>query len=592
MSFSTPRAPDPYATAQAQSQANSEAIQQAAQYNQINQISPFGSQTYSGTLGSPDRTVTTTLTPELQNLVNSQMRISQGLANQSETRLGQIPNTPFSLEGLTQIRQAQGGNIQNDFNSGNQLQQMFSAGPQIQTNFNSGGPLQQTFDQGPQLQTDFNSGGPLQERIGDAGSIQRAIADQGPIQRGVSLEGLSALPGVGDFSADRQRVENALYQRATAQMDPRFAQDRSSLETQLANQGITQGSEAYRQAIGNFEDTRNRAYSEAGNNAILAGGDEQSRLFGMGLQSRQQGVGERFQQGDFANTAQNQAFGQALQAGVFGNQAQQQQFQQMKDDAQFYNAAQAQGYAQNMGQQQFRNDVAAQQYAQNQGAADFYNRVQNQGYNQNLGQQQFVNQAQQQQFNQNQNQAQFYNQVQNQGYNQNLGQQQFRNQAQQQQFDQGQALQASDMNLRNQQINEQQLSRNQAFNELAAFLGGSPQFQMPNFGTQAQYSPMGVPIGDYINQNYQTRMGAQGNTLGSLASLGGNAMMAYALMCWVAREVFRNDKWLKMREWMLRKAPDSLFKFYMAHGPAIAEYIKDKPALRSELRVSMEAIIG
>lgn len=563
MSLSAGRPPDPYATAQAQSAANAEAMRAAAQYNQINQVSPFGSQTYSGELGSPDRTVTTTLSPELQQLVNSQMRISQGLAGQAETRLGQIPSTPFSLQGLSQIRQAQG----------QPLVSSFDAGPQLQTDFNSGGPLQASFSMGGPIQTDFNSGGPLQERIGDAGQIQRAIADQGPIQRGVSLQGLSDLPGVGDFSGDRQRVENALYQRATAQMDPRFAQDRSALETQLANQGITQGSEAYKQAIGNFEDTRNRAYSEAGNNAILAGGDEQSRLFGMGLQARQQGVGEQFQLGDFANQAQNQAFGQALQAGVFGNQAQQQKFQQMKDDAQFYNAAQAQGYAQNMGQQQFRNQAQQQQYDQNMGAADFYNRVQGQGYAQNLGQQQFRNQAAGQQFTQNQAIAEFLRQ------------------SQQGMFDQGQNLQTSDMNLRNQQINERQLERNQGFNELAAFLGGSPQFQMPNFGTQAQYSPMGVPIGDYINQNYQTRAGMAGNTLGSLAGLAGNGMMAYALMCWVAREVIP-EKWLKMRSWMFRNAPDSLFKFYLKHGERIADFIKDKPLLKQELRLSMEAIVG
>ncbi len=79
-----------------------------------------------------------------------------------------------------------------------------------------------------------------------------------------------------------------------------------------------------------------------------------------------------------------------------------------------------------------------------------------------MGQQQFRNQAAGQQFAQNQAMADFLRQ------------------SQQGNFDQGQALQTSDMNMRNQQINELLMNRNQGFNELSAFLGGSPQFQMPS----------------------------------------------------------------------------------------------------------------
>jgi hypothetical protein len=61
-----PRSPDPTATAAAQSQANKDAVTESAKVNQINQVSPYGSTTYSGEIGSPDRTQTTTLSPSQQ----------------------------------------------------------------------------------------------------------------------------------------------------------------------------------------------------------------------------------------------------------------------------------------------------------------------------------------------------------------------------------------------------------------------------------------------------------------------------------------------------------------------------------------------
>lgn len=80
-----------------------------------------------------------------------------------------------------------------------------------------------------------------------------------------------------DFTADRARTEEALFSR----MNPKLAQDRAALETQLSNQGIKLGSAAYDRAMNNFGQQSNDARMAA----ILASGQEQSRLADLARQS-------------------------------------------------------------------------------------------------------------------------------------------------------------------------------------------------------------------------------------------------------------------------------------------------------------------
>lgn len=76
-----------------------------------------------------------------------------------------------------------------------------------------------------------------------------------------------------DFSADRQKVEDALF----ARLNPQLERDRTALESSLANKGVKLGSAAYDRAMQNFGQTTNDARTAA----ILAGGQEQSRLAGL-----------------------------------------------------------------------------------------------------------------------------------------------------------------------------------------------------------------------------------------------------------------------------------------------------------------------
>jgi hypothetical protein len=76
-----------------------------------------------------------------------------------------------------------------------------------------------------------------------------------------------------DFSADRQKVENALFSR----LNPQLERDRTALESSLANKGVKLGSAAYDRAMQNFGQTTNDARTAA----ILNAGQEQSRLAGL-----------------------------------------------------------------------------------------------------------------------------------------------------------------------------------------------------------------------------------------------------------------------------------------------------------------------
>jgi len=142
--------------------------------------------------------------------------------------------------------------------------------------------------------------------------------------------------GPNDFSADRLRVEDALFSR----LNPQFERDQARQEADLIARGIRPGSKAY----DNARDELNRSLTDARMQTVLAGGQEQSRLSGLELN-----------QGAFRNAAQQQQYGQNANDAAFYNSAQQQNWQQSYAADQFANAAQNQGFNQNLAAGQFNN---------------------------------------------------------------------------------------------------------------------------------------------------------------------------------------------------------------------------------------------
>src|SRR6185436_13721148 len=158
--------------------------------------------------------------------------------------------------------------------------------------------------------TSYDPGGQIQSTFGDAGDITRSY-------------------GAGDFSQDRQNVEDSLM----ARMNPQLARERSSVEQRLADQGIRYGSQAYSSAMDDY----NRQANDARFAAVGQAGGEQQRMNQM-----------------------------AAQLAAFQNQAQGQSYEQAQGLAQFGNQAQGQQFTQNAALEAFRNAGLAQQISQAQ----------------------------------------------------------------------------------------------------------------------------------------------------------------------------------------------------------------------------------
>lgn len=90
-------------------------------------------------------------------------------------------------------------------------------------------------------------------------------------QLSTGLAGEQMIAGLND-GGDTQKTQDALYRRATQYYDQNFDRSQAALETKLQNQGLTQGSEAYANALRQFNQGKNTAYADATDRAI-AGAD-------------------------------------------------------------------------------------------------------------------------------------------------------------------------------------------------------------------------------------------------------------------------------------------------------------------------------
>jgi hypothetical protein len=90
-------------------------------------------------------------------------------------------------------------------------------------------------------------------------------------------------------------VEKKIYDMGAQRLDPRFQKDEAALRTQLANQGISLGSEAFSNAQGDFGQAKNDAYNalamnargQAYNEAVGERNQQLSELMGLGGQGAQ-----------------------------------------------------------------------------------------------------------------------------------------------------------------------------------------------------------------------------------------------------------------------------------------------------------------
>lgn len=105
--FSSPKppaAPDPARTIAAQGAANEGTARLNAKLNRADTYTPFGSVTFSD-LGDDRWRVDQTFSPDMQNLYDQQMNIGEGVNAAAQSRIDQLDNSAFSLDGIQDYQQ-------------------------------------------------------------------------------------------------------------------------------------------------------------------------------------------------------------------------------------------------------------------------------------------------------------------------------------------------------------------------------------------------------------------------------------------------------------------------------------------------------
>ena len=136
----------------------------------------------------------------------------------------------------------------------------------------------------PQGQSLFDQQMRISQALGNTGEAGLSRVDQS-MATPFSLAGAPAMPKapeVGSIGAkDQTRVGDALYRQATRYVQPQLDRRQTQLDTQLVNQGLRRGTEAWNNAQFDMEGERNRTLGDISDRAVLASGQEQARLFGL-----------------------------------------------------------------------------------------------------------------------------------------------------------------------------------------------------------------------------------------------------------------------------------------------------------------------
>lgn len=276
---SPPPAPDYAAAAQAQGAANLQAGLQGSVLSNPNIVSPYGNQTVTYDDGSgnpggtPHATVNQTLTPDAQAALTAQQKTQAALAN-----LGQ--------QGAQQAGAVLGTPFQ-------------YSGPAINTNAPTQGPLNY---------------GPNASQYQAATGLDLSNVAKAPINAGTTAQ-----------------------QAILSRLNPQIDRSNAALQSRLANQGITQGSEAYNNALTDQGQQNNDLQTQAALQGI-----------NLDMAANQQGYGQALSSAGFYNQGVGQNYGQAAQSAGLYNSAQGQQFNQGLQAAQFSNTAAQQALQQQL----------------------------------------------------------------------------------------------------------------------------------------------------------------------------------------------------------------------------------------------------
>jgi hypothetical protein len=133
---------------------------------------------------------------------------------------------------------------------------------------------------------------------GIATGLQGAAASA--VSKPFSLAGepaaVTSVANGADYAAQRQQVSDSIFNQGKRLLQPGMDQAQEAQDSQLRNQGLLPGTQAYDQALQKLRQSQDLQLSDLSDRAIQQGGAEQSRLAGLDLTSA-----------NFANNARQQA---------------------------------------------------------------------------------------------------------------------------------------------------------------------------------------------------------------------------------------------------------------------------------------------
>lgn len=360
-----PKAPDYAAAATAQGVANKETAIANNAMNRVDQITPDGSKTWTMKPGADpnnpkvgDYVETITDSPEQAAIRDYNNQLSTSLLQIGGQQLGRVGrgfSGDLNTSGMTPMRDSRGGPSQSvqrgmaaaaptaapvhggQFDSDSRAYAGGSATFDETGGYGTSGALplsagalpgsQQGMSIAPNIATGQRRATSIYDFSGNMSPTgPQGGAGGGPVGGGGGGMGPGPAPGGGPFSvggsagdgagsyggggfgtsgvagpvndASRQRVEAALLSRT----EPQFQRDEQGLRTQLLNSGVEVGTEAYNREL----DRLSRARNDSRMQAVLAGGQEESRQTQLNAGLQQQGFNQGLAGSQFDNQSRAQ----------------------------------------------------------------------------------------------------------------------------------------------------------------------------------------------------------------------------------------------------------------------------------------------
>lgn len=345
-SVSTPPVPDYMAAAKEQGKQNLEAAQAGSRLSNPNMITPFGTQTitygaptfdqarydadlaaYNQKAGKINRKDFYQTGGGAGDSGSDYSYFDQAAYDKALKAAGSAPDkSAYTTVGTPTVTQTLNANAQAALDAQQRVQRRLAElGGTAMDN------VQATLSQ-PFVPTSTE----IQKDFGGYGAVPNAAdymaKTEVPLQYSIDTSGAVAMPINAGTTA-----QDLILQR----LNPTIQAGDVSFRQQLANQGLTPGTEAYDKAFRNREMSKNDLYNQAALQGI-----------NLDLAARQQNVNELLGLGNFANQAQlagaglyNQAMGQNFGQGIQGQSL---GYNQALNKAQFQNTAQQQQLAQDL----------------------------------------------------------------------------------------------------------------------------------------------------------------------------------------------------------------------------------------------------